>query len=274
MTATQKIVFLLVNYFNEEEVCTFINEQLQPATHNFIDVVITDNGSKDHSLLQAVSVKYPRIYLVKADTNMGYLGAANLGLTRYLNTNPQPSAVIVCNTDIVFKNNFFDILQQKLASKSFDVLGPSIYSTLLKYYQNPYISNRISKSKLKFLHFVSSNYVLYSLFTVYHLLKTKLSGRAKNSVGNVAKPYAVHGSFMIFKNTFFKKGGTLNYPSVLFGEELFIAEQARVLGLGILYEPALQVEHHEHTTTGVFKSRETVRYLNQSYSYLLKTYFK
>jgi hypothetical protein len=78
---------------------------------------------------------------------------------------------------------------------------------------------------------------------------------------------------MVFNNSFFEKGGTLNYPSVLFGEEIFIAEQVLKLNLKMVYEPILHVEHHEHATTGVFKSKKTVNYLHQSYTYLLKTYF-
>jgi GT2 family glycosyltransferase len=274
LTNQSKILFLLVNYFNEKEVCTFVNEQLQPDTNKFIDVVITDNGSKDIDLLVELTNNYTNVALIKLENNLGYFGAANLGLTNYLNKyNGYPDAVIVCNTDITLHVNFFETLQQRLGKQNFDILGPSIHSSLLNYYQNPYIINRISKGKLKFLHFVSSLYILYSLFTVYHLLKTKLMGRQNSKPNLVDNPYAIHGSFMILNKTFFEKGGTINYPSVLFGEELFIAEQARKLNLNMVYEPVLQVEHNEHATTGVFKSRKTVAYLHQSYTYLLKTYF-
>lgn len=274
MTNQPKILFLLVNYFNEKEVCTFVNEQLQPNANEFIDIVIADNGSKEIALLSELANNCTNVSLVKSENNLGYFGAANLGLTNYLNKHKEyPDAVIVCNTDITLQVNFFETLQQKLNVQNFDVLGPSIHSSLLNYYQNPYIINRISKGKLKFLHLVSSSYILYSLFTVYHLLKTKLMGRQNSKPSLVANPYAVHGSFMIFNKTFFEKGGTINYPSVLFGEELFIAEQVKKLNLNMVYEPTLQVEHNEHATTGVFKARKTVAYLHQSYTYILKTYF-
>ena len=273
MSNKPNIVFLLVNYFNEEEVCSFIQKQLKPAENNFIDVVITDNGSRT-SLLSDIENKYANVTLVKSGSNPGYFGAANLGLTNYLDRNKEyPQAVIVCNTDIKLAENFFNVLQNKLAENTFDILGPSIYSTLFKHNQNPYIINRIAKDKLKFFKFVSSSHFLYSLFTVYHLLKNKLSGRA-NKHQETMKPYAIHGSFMIFNKTFFQKGGTINYPCVLFGEELFIAEQALKLNLTMLYEPSLQVEHNEHATTGTFKSKEAVAYLHQSYTFLLNTYFK
>ncbi len=100
-----------------------------------------------------------------------------------------------------------------------------------------------------------------------------MSGRTDKHY-EAMKPYAIHGSFMIFNKTFFQRGGTINYPCVLFGEELFIAEQALKLNLDLLYEPSLQVEHNEHATTGTFKSKEAVAYLHQSYTFLLNTYFK
>lgn len=274
MTNQSKILFLLVNYFNEKEVCTFVNEQLQPNANKFIDVVIIDNGTKETSLLDEIANNYDNVSVLRSENNLGYFGGANLGLTNYLNKhNGYSDAIIICNTDITLQGNFFEALQQQIAKQNFDVLGPSIYSSLLNYYQNPYIINRISKGKLRFLHFVSSSYILYSLFTVYHFLKTKLFGRQNSKPNLVINPYALHGSFMIFNKTFFEKGGTINYPSILFGEELFIAEQVQKLNLNMVYEPALQIEHNEHATTGVFKSRKTVAYLHQSYTHLLQTYF-
>jgi len=274
LTAKPDILFLLVNYFNEEEVCSFIDEQLKPIENNFIDIIITDNGSRT-SLLNEIESKYSNVSLVKSGSNLGYFGAANLGLTNYLNRNKEyPQVVIICNTDIKLADNFFTVLHNKLSDTDFDILGPSIHSSFLKYYQNPYITNRIKKSKISFLHFVSSDYFLYSLFTIYHLVKTKLLGRANAKQNEAMKPYAVHGSFMLFNRAFFQKGGTINYPCVLFGEELFVAEQALKLNLNTLYEPALQVEHNEHATTGTFKSKEAVAYLHQSYTFLLNIYFK
>lgn len=273
MSNSPNIVFLLVNYFNEEEVCSFIQKQLRPTENNFIDAVITDNGSNT-SLLNELQSKYANVALVKSGSNLGYFGAANLGLTNYLERNKEyPQAVIICNTDIKLAGDFFPVLQDKLSQNNFDILGPSIYSTLFKHDQNPYILKRIKESKLKFFKFVSSAHFLYSLFTVYHILKNKLVSRTSKHQ-EAMKPYAIHGSFMIFNKTFFQKGGTINYPCVLFGEELFIAEQALKLKLNMLYEPSLKVEHNEHATTGTFKSKEAVAYLHQSYTFLLNTYFK
>jgi GT2 family glycosyltransferase len=269
------ILFLLVNYFNEVEVCSFIKEQLHPVSNNFTEVLIIDNGSKDPVLLENIAKEYSRVNLIKASYNTGYFGAAYLGLTNYLNQHKvYPKAVIICNTDISLSPDFLIQLQQKLTTGNFDILGPSIHSDFLNYYQNPYIINRIKTNKLKFLHFISSNYFLYSLFTFYHVVKTKIKPGNGTQLTKATTPYAIHGSFMIFAKSFFEKGGTINYPSVLFGEEVFIAEQALQLKLNMIYEPSLQVEHHEHATTGIFKSRQTVAYLHQSYTYLLKTFFK
>ena len=274
MTNNTNILFLVVNYFNEVEVAHFIKEQLRPHVNSSIGVMVIDNGSKENTLLEHIAISYPNVKFIKATQNLGYFGAAYLGLTTYLKQHQaHPQAVIICNTDIRLAPGFLNELQRKLYTEDFDILGPSIHSSFLNYYQNPYIINRIKTNKLKFLHFISSAYFLYSLFTLYHVVKTKLKPANSVRLLKATKPYAIHGSFMVFKESFFQKGGTINYPSVLFGEEIFIAEQAIRLKLNMVYEPGLQVEHHEHATTGIFKSKKTVAYLHQSYTYLLNTFF-
>jgi GT2 family glycosyltransferase len=115
---------------------------------------------------------------------------------------------------------------------------------------------------------------MYGMFTILHLLKTKfVKSNTGNRINERMETYCIHGSFMVFNKSYFTKGGTINYPSLLFGEELFVAETARKLGLKTIYEPDLVINHNEHSTTGVFKSAKTVGFMHQSYSYLLKTFF-
>ncbi|HVA98529.1 MAG TPA: glycosyltransferase [Bacteroidia bacterium] len=273
MENNSKILFLLTNYFNEEEVFSFISEQLKPKKNKFIDIIITNNGSKNSSILENKITAFQNVTLLKSAFNLGYFGAANIGLTHYLNQQKEyPKAIIICNTDIKLAPDFFSVLQNKLSSENFDILGPSIYSSFSKQFQNPYITSRIKKNKLLFLKFTSSNPLFYKAFTIYHVLKSKTIG-SKNKITENSNPYAIHGSFMIFNKTFFLNGGTINYPSLLFGEEIFIAEQAQKLKMITLFDPNLKLEHAEHATTKIFKSNENINYLHQSYCYLLKTFF-
>jgi GT2 family glycosyltransferase len=270
-----KILFLLVNYYNEREVNSFISHQRINYTDVSLQIIIVDNGSDKSETLLGLTSNNPNITVLTSDVNAGYFGGAYIGLNHYLKTNDYPDAVIICNTDISFVTpNFIVKLTQKIAQGNFDILGPDIYSTMLEYHQNPYIMQRISAKRIKLYKMVTSNAFIYVLFTLLHLLKTKFvkkkqTGKIKERI----QTYCIHGSFMVFNKTYFAKGGTINYPSLLFGEELFVAETARKLGLTTIYEPDLVINHHEHSTTGVFKSSKTVKFMHQSYKYLFETFF-
>jgi GT2 family glycosyltransferase len=105
------------------------------------------------------------------------------------------------------------------------------------------------------------------------LIKTTVVKSNQNKITNEIDTYAIHGSFMIFNKTYFTKGGSINYPSLLFGEEIFVAETALQRGLKVIYEPSLHIEHRQNATTNSFKSKKLVQLMNQSYRYLLKTFF-
>src|SRR5262249_2176510 len=86
--------------------------------------------------------------------------------------------------------------------------------------------------------------------------------------------YAPHGSFIAFRRTYFERGGSLNHPVFLFGEEIFVAETARRLGLTISYDRRLEVIHREHKSTGYFPSPRISAYSSQAATYCADQYFR
>jgi hypothetical protein len=85
--------------------------------------------------------------------------------------------------------------------------------------------------------------------------------------------YAPQGSMMIFHRDFFARGGRLNYQVFLFGEEIFIAEQARALNLAVWYRPELVARHWEHIETGLFPSRRMRGWIAEASRHLADTYW-
>ncbi len=272
----KSILFLLVNYFNEREVAEFISSQLGEELKEDVQVIVINNGSNDSMILKDIEQKYFNVTILNPGKNLGYFGGASYGLNHYLKNNSgYPDAMIICNTDISFADKgFMTKLKNIIDEKQFDVLGPDIYSSFLNYHQNPYIINRVQARRIKLYKFVTSNSFFYFVFTLLHLIKTKLlKSNSKQRLNEAMETYAVHGSFMVFNKSYFIKGGTISNPTFLFGEELFVAEITRKLGLKTIYEPSLVVNHFQNATTGTFKSSNSVGYLHQSYSYLLETFF-
>ncbi len=273
-----KLVFILINYFNENEVSDFVAYQLGiDLIKRNVDVVIVDNGSNNNMVFEQLKNTYPDIMILNPKKNSGYFGGANIGLKEYLKEYGMPAAVVVSNVDIEFVGtDFIDKLKSRVSENNFEVLGPDITSTFLGQKQNPYMKQRISESKIKIISAFSSNVLLYNMFLFFHFVKTKLKSfiqKAKqNESAEQSVIYGIHGSFMVFHNNYFNKGGVLEYPSFLFGEEIFVGEQCRKNGMKTVFEPSLKILHHEHSSTGIFKNKANAGFIHQSYQYLLKHY--
>jgi GT2 family glycosyltransferase len=271
---SENILILLVNYFNESETCAFVRDQLHRQTWKDIEIVITDNGSREPESLAKLSVELPRVGIVTAGENLGYLPGAALGLKKYLDRAGElPGFMMLSNTDMEFADErFLEKLVSPDKQSGYDILGPDIYSDLLHHHQNPYMPARISLKKLKMLTFLTSNAILYFLLLTWYYVKSRVMSKLpwKTSGNQVAGPvYGIHGSCMIFCKSFFNKGGNLEYPNHLFGEEIYLAEMAMAKGMTVGYDPALKMLHHEHSSTGMYKSSKLVKQMHQSYRYLL-----
>lgn len=275
---SEKILVILMNYFNEEEIVFFIEEQLIPARMPGMEVLVVINCAGDKLKLDNLARAHPEISLINAGKNLGYFPGAKFGFDHYLaEGNPVPKAVIISNSDLTISDPLFlRKLAEKISHGGFDILGPDIISVLTGEHLNPYIPLRISRSKMKTIFFFSRNFIFYNIFLFFSYLKhyagymVRISGRY---IPERTRTYGIHGSFMVFARSFFENGGTFNYPVKMFGEEIFIGEMAIKLGMTIVYEPAIKLVHHEHSSTGIFKNRRIVKALHQSYGYLLREYF-
>jgi hypothetical protein len=85
--------------------------------------------------------------------------------------------------------------------------------------------------------------------------------------------YAPHGSFLLFHRSYFEAGGTLRYGTFLFGEEIFVAETARQLGLAIVHDPRLVVEHEQSTPSKILGDRTLQAYAKDAAAFVAGEYF-
>ena len=246
-------------------------QHISKQKFNDYEIILVNNGSNQINLLESLAQSYP-VTIVDSNENKGYLGGAEFGLTTYLNQNKElPSHLIVCNTDIIFGD---DLFLSKLYTLTDDVIGPTIISSKTRLNQNPFYTNRISDKKLKFLKLIFSAYPLYVGYQLLSVVKNSLSLKKIDAIkDNSKKVYAIHGSFMIFNKSYFEKGGNFNYGSFLYGEEIYIAELARINCMSVTYHSSLKIIHQEHSTTGLFKKPLHVKYMSQSINYLLNRFF-
>ncbi len=271
---TDKILVICVDYQSENETISYVSDIRSQSISDQIDIIVVCN-SGTQKLDRALS-NFSDIYLYDFHQNMGYFPAADAGLQEYLKVNEMPKLVIVSNTDIRIKQDrFFDKLLN--APYCFDVLGPSIIN-LIGQDQNPFIRKRLTISKLKFLLNVFRFYPLYYLYSYLSNIKIKIkSGFQKTDVGDNdlrhESIYAPHGSFIVFAQSYFSKGGDLSHDSFLYGEELYVAETAIKYSMNVVFEKSLCIEHLEHVTTGLIGSRKKAKYLYDATKHILIKFY-
>jgi GT2 family glycosyltransferase len=271
MSNEGQILYILVNFFNEREIVDFIDTELAAQSVPNLQVVVIDNGSSGKLLedIQRRGVK-----LLRPGANLGYLGAANFAIKQYTTSGTYPKSIILSNADMRFatSSSLNDLLT--LSPVEADVLGPAILSSSYGENLNPFYEKRISRSKLRFLITVFSVYPAYLAYQFLGLLSKKIK-KNTNANGNDSRyVYALHGSIMVFRDTFFQKAGNLDYGSFLFAEELYIAEIAVKNSIRLYMNSSVKVFHEEHTTTGTFKKPKYVKWMKESLTFIHKNYFQ
>jgi GT2 family glycosyltransferase len=274
--STQTFLLLCVKYGVDKETERYLESIQTLQSRNGLRVLVVDN-TVDGSWARSAHSDYQA---VQAPGNLGYFGGARYGLSLYLQQNPLPDWVVVSNVDLCIDDPLFLERLAWLGSvPNLGAVAPRIRSSLTGMDQNPYL--RVRPSALR-MHLYKWLFRSWLILNVYEVLGT-LFHRVRSAIGSVRLAssrlpsretiYAPHGSFLIFSRNYFDRGGTLDFPEFLFGEEIYIAENMRALGLQVVYEPSLQVTHQEHHSTKLFKSRTVAQYLARSAAYCADTLF-
>ena len=276
---------LCVNYKKDAETVEFVRTVAAlPGYRGHVLVVSNSEAQRNGPLLTLLDIE--SVTLARAKENLGYFGGISWGLEQYLKHNPMPEWVIVSNTDILFPDReFFEKLDHLFKKNPPAVIAPDIVLTVrsglpsTNEHQNPYFRVRPSRVRMRAMRAVARFYPIYLIYEFTSLLRHGIQNKIGNArKGTVAsrKPipiYAPFGAFIIFHRSYFEAGGSLRYPSFLFGEEIYVAETARGLGLRVMYEPRLRVIHQEHGSTAGIASRKIAGYVRDSSEYLVRMYF-
>lgn len=255
MVSTTALV-IIVNTNADGETLRLLGELVSQEGAT-VDAVVAHNGQ------QPLVVGLPgsaqsHVSVVSPPENRGYFYAADVGLDSYLTRNPMPDWVVVSNADIhIPDRGFFESLARFHGTDSPGVVAPSILSLMSRRDQNPMMRRRPSRARMRLYQLVFRFYATDAAYQFLALARDRVRRPASPQPGTgVAEPiYAPHGAFMIFNRRYFESGGSLKYGVFLYGEELFVAERARTLGLAVLYDPRLKVVHREHSETGVINQK-------------------
>jgi GT2 family glycosyltransferase len=264
-------LFLVSHFNNTHEIVRFIEHVKFLAGSQYIEFAIADNSGNwsDDSL------RHSNIMLCTPNKNLGYLGGCRFALEQWTrNSKCLPEWIVFLNTDLEFAPDFFQVLQQIQVPSDVGVVAPYIYlETGVR--QNPYKLHRPSRLRMLTYIIIYRSPILTflqgKLFQLKRLLKSKSKIIATES--HSQEIYAAHGSMILLRRSFFDNGGTLEYKGFMFAEEFHIAEQARRIGLKIIYIPTLKVLHREHAALKNTARTQKRQWAMESMKIIWKDYF-
>ena len=271
--STPRIVcFTTVHYYDTPNLHKLIANigQLQLPSGWRIVVAVSDNSD---SWTDAPEVGC-EVRVFQPRKNLGYLPGCAFALRQWTaQKKTRPEWVAVVNSDITIKP---DVVQRLLelrwpddvAAIAPDIRGPGNVP------QNPFLISRPSSLRMRLYTFVFRSLWLTRLLGLLGKMKRrwrKGNGDLKR-VGHMPI-YAPFGCALFLHRRFFERGGTLDYRSFMFGEEIHIAEQLRRLNLRVIFVPSLQIHHDTHGTIGVVKRRTRMRWQRESSRVLWEDYF-
>jgi len=277
---TQALI-IAVNYRGEREALKLVNDLLSQSKADRISTLLVDNGPERHlaQFLQSERPVTGNVSVLTPESNLGYFGGAQFAVAHYLMSNAPPDWTAVTNVDLAIpSSSFFEQLFARYQTDAPAVVAPSILLTRSGRDQNPFLRFRPSSWRMHFLAHVFSNRVTGNAYQRLAVVKEKVSS-VKSSIKrshNSPHPttiYAAHGSFMLFHKSYFAAGGTLRHGAFLFGEEIFVAETARRLGLRTIHDPSLVVLHRGSDPSGAHRSAELMSYLRDASAFNARTYF-
>ena len=153
------------------------------------------------------------------------------------------------------------------------MIGCRITSSLTGNSQNPMYRKRLRKGHLERLPAIYSNNLSYSLYQTAALIKGKILAVASQSASDsIEEVYAIHGSCMVMHRQLLSQTDLFRDAPFLFGEEVYLAEICRREKLSVLFDPACEILHQEHQTTGIYKSAIQRKRLSESILLILKKF--
>jgi GT2 family glycosyltransferase len=238
-------------------------ESVKPFLNKFIDLVIINNSSKEVS----ISYRHDFISTIDSDENRGYFEGVDFGMKAF--PVKDLDYVIICNNDVkILSDNFFEILDSKL--NTYDIIAPSI-KTVDQVEQNPHLRVKPGLKRLFYYEvYYLSFYMAKLLDRAVRFKKTKTTKTIEQVDDQPV--FSPHGAFIVIKNTYFKKGGTIDTGYFLYGEESSLASQAYKLKLSTYMVPELKILHFESVSTGKKFSRNKYKFQKNAYRYLNKKY--
>jgi GT2 family glycosyltransferase len=267
----KNVSFVTVNFNNSNytsKMLISISNQRLMINDISINCIVVDNSTdlNDSSLLLDICSRYDWVSIIKSDKNSGYFGGLNIGLKELFLNNYD--AVVVCNNDLEFNNDFVNSFLLKSYQENIYAICPDVI-TNDGIHQNPHHLEGISFFEKFSFDLYFSN---YWIGVVLKLISSKLKKiKNKKATINFSKITAceinqgVGACYVLMPNFFKNCGNKLYFPWFLYGEEACLSWQIRSKGGISWFDPELIVKHDESASTSKLPARKGYEMARTSY---------
>lgn len=271
LSSSVSVLFVSTHFRNGEELSGFAEHlaRLDRGAMRIAMAVADNSGDLSHRLHPAAGVYRP-------GRNLGYLSGCAFALEQWVRDHGVlPEWVAVTNTDIELAEDFLTRLETLALPADAGVVAPDIVLPGGAR-QNPLLRDRPSPQAMRTYARLMRRLVFSAVFEISVRLRHVFRSYAPDDDAShaVIPIYAPHGSLMLFRRSFFERGGILAYGTMMYGEEIHIAEQARRAGVGVVWCPELVARHFEHSTTSKVSVFMRTEWRAESAEHLWQVYFR
>lgn len=269
MKKNDAIVFVCVNFNSTDYTIKYVDSILNFDNFKGVDIkiIVVDNSDTQSLDLISYVKKIDCVTLLTCENN-GYFAALNTGL----NSINMKDYDFVCigNNDLTFTSSFVnDLYSLDIPNRVF-AISPDIINKD-GYHQNPHHERKLSFLKILSFDFYFSSYHVAVLLLKLKLLFSKKSVNIKNN--NAFYINQGVGAFYILTKSFIDKFNYLYFPSFLYCEEAALSWQIHSFDGSILYEPSIEVFHHESASLSNFPKKTNYSHARKSYWKIRKLLF-
>jgi GT2 family glycosyltransferase len=249
----KKILNIVINYANEEEVLSYARMLNSQSANDRISLVIVENKKSSNrkinleSELNDLNIEWD-IYYPKS--NLGYFNGFMYGYKKYLESAKEiPYWTILSNTDLIIDDEYaFEKLFEEEYDEKVSCIAPSIYNLNKKTYDNPKYKTRIPSKKIDSTIYIHEHPILSLMYLTLGNYKAKKNKSKKLSSQYC---YALQGCFIGLKFDIMEYLQNNEFKAFLFSEENYISEMLLRLGKTCYYNSNVEIVHNEKQTTSL-----------------------
>lgn len=258
----REIQVVAVSYNNYKDTLEFCQSVRTAKSSRFqVSCFIVDNSDDESikSLIDSLENDFNFVNILRPAKNIGYFG----GFNYFFESEFFESAaiVLICNNDLIFDANFFDILHKNKYSEDVFVVCPDII-TVDGFHQNPHVLHPIGRvARLKLDLYFSGYFFAFLLKKIKNILNIE----RRNKIFPSGYLHMGIGACYVLLPGFFLRFKSLYYPHFLYGEEAYLSNQVHSASGRLFYDPALKITHKESATLSKLPSRKTYGYAREGY---------